>query len=327
MPATSTTTTSWHRLPAELRLTILDFLVQDGCSLAGCATVSREWQAAIERHTFARICVTPARLADFDAMTRRSRARVRYIWLCVELAEYDCPVCEVASSILSTRDDRAVTRAIERLFAVLSTWDVVATGPGKNGKTGGGLLLDISVHSPSDNQHRFKELTFGPDLAFGDVRDDRRWRARLRKAFAPPSLSTRKNSGALYNRVHNLTRRGPAALLPEKWPLSRVFGQILAFSPFVRVTGEEQWWRSLPLVPAVTRVLLRQQTRRRWKPESLSQLFSRLPRLTEIHYEPWREWRNALQDATDECESFFSSSFFSLFRYILRVIFLLTHCI
>ena len=54
--------------------------------------------------------------------------------------------------------------------------------------------------------------------------------------------------------------------------------------------GEEnRWWRGLPLVPAVTGLLLRQQTRRRWKPVSLAHLCARLPRLQEIHYEPWRE--------------------------------------
>lgn len=49
-----------------------------------------------------------------------------------------------------------------------------------------------------------------------------------------------------------------------------------------------QWWQSLPMVPAVTGVLLRQQTRQ-WKPAALAHMFSRLPRLQEIHYESWKE--------------------------------------
>ena len=53
---------------------------------------------------------------------------------------------------------------------------------------------------------------------------------------------------------------------------------------------KNEWWEQLPLVPAVTGVLLRQQTRRRWKPAALARLFGRLPGLQEIHYEPWREW-------------------------------------
>lgn len=41
--------------------------------------------------------------------------------------------------------------------------------------------------------------------------------------------------------------------------------------------------------PAVTGVLLRQQTRRLWKPTALAQMFARLPRLREVYYEPRRE--------------------------------------
>lgn len=38
----------------------------------------------------------------------------------------------------------------------------------------------------------------------------------------------------------------------------------------------------LPQAPAVTGVLLRQQTRRLWKPTALAQMFARLPRLKEV---------------------------------------------
>jgi hypothetical protein len=37
--------------------------MQDGCTLARLATVSREWQTELERHNFARIRLTPLRLA------------------------------------------------------------------------------------------------------------------------------------------------------------------------------------------------------------------------------------------------------------------------
>ncbi|KAJ5133024.1 hypothetical protein N7448_007182 [Penicillium atrosanguineum] len=59
--------------------------------------------------------------------------------------------------------------------------------------------------------------------------------------------------------------------------------------PFDDGEEEDQWWQQLPLVPAVTGVLLRQQNRRRWKPTALAQMFARLPRLQDIYYEPWRE--------------------------------------
>lgn len=63
--------------------------------------------------------------------------------------------------------------------------------------------------------------------------------------------------------------------------------------------GHESWWQNLPLVPAVTGVILRQQNRRRWKPTALAHMFSRLPGLREICYEPWREWDNDTQEWSD----------------------------
>jgi hypothetical protein len=42
---------------------------------------------------------------------------------------------------------------------------------------------------------------------------------------------------------------------------------------------ELQWWRELPLVPAVTRLLLRQQTRRQWNPLALDEMVSHFPKL------------------------------------------------
>jgi hypothetical protein len=57
---------TWDGLPGEIRLLILEALMQDGCSRL--ATVSREWQTELERHNFARIRLTPSRLVDFSSM-------------------------------------------------------------------------------------------------------------------------------------------------------------------------------------------------------------------------------------------------------------------
>ncbi|KAK1446408.1 hypothetical protein CMEL01_10651 [Colletotrichum melonis] len=70
--------------------------------------------------------------------------------------------------------------------------------------------------------------------------------------------------------------------------------------PFDSDDEELEWWNKLPLVLAVTSLLLRQQSRRRWKPESLAHMFSRLPRVQEVHYEPWRDWENPTQNSTDK---------------------------
>lgn len=79
-----------------------------------------------------------------------------------------------------------------------------------------------------------------------------------------------------------------------------MFGEIMELGPFENEAQEMEWWGELPLVPAVTSVVLRQQTRRRWKPQALARLFSRFPKLQEIYYEPWRERLDALQNITDQ---------------------------
>lgn len=73
----------WRRLPQEVQAMIIQTLLEDDHSVAKFATVSREWQKAIEKRNFTRIKLTPSCLADFGSMIHRNRAMVRYIWLCV----------------------------------------------------------------------------------------------------------------------------------------------------------------------------------------------------------------------------------------------------
>ena len=71
---------TWAGLPRKIRTLILQDLMQDGCTLARLAKVSREWQTELERYNFSRIKVTPSRLVDFSSMIHRNRALVDYIW-------------------------------------------------------------------------------------------------------------------------------------------------------------------------------------------------------------------------------------------------------
>lgn len=80
---------SWNSLPTEVQLPILEALKNDGYPLSRVVTVSREWQAEIERLNFARIRLTPSRLVDFPSVTRRNRALIRHIWFCLELEDDD----------------------------------------------------------------------------------------------------------------------------------------------------------------------------------------------------------------------------------------------
>lgn len=281
--------TPWHCLPAEIRLLVLEALPQVSGRLAGFAIVSREWQKTIERHNFARIKLTPSRLADFDSMIYRNRALVRYIWLCLELEEYGCPMCAPRGMDIvgiSDADNALITATFVDLFSVLSTWE-----------SKGNLLLDISVHSPSDSEHWFKYLTFEPDISSDECG---------RYLCEEPPLVK------LDDHQHGWTA-GNRDYVPSSADIHKVFDEIMGEGPFCNDEQENQWWQQLPLVPAVTGILLRQQSRRRWKPTALAQMFSRLPQLQGIHYEPWREWYTIQQHCTDECECYSVSSSFLLY--------------
>ncbi|KAI7773818.1 hypothetical protein LA080_009854 [Diaporthe eres] len=151
-------TPPWALWPQSVRLRILHSLLTDGCSVAKLATVSREWQEAIEQHNFARIKVTLPRLASFRSMVRRNRSRVKYIWLCVELDHYSSLESYSGHDrFVSSRDFSLFTKVIRGLFRELSRWE-----------PSGELLLDISIHSPSDSNYLLKYLTFKPDISLDD---------------------------------------------------------------------------------------------------------------------------------------------------------------
>ncbi|KAK4096295.1 hypothetical protein N658DRAFT_519301 [Parathielavia hyrcaniae] len=239
----------WDCLPGEIRLMILKILIQDGCKLAHLATVSQEWQAELERHNFARIKLTPSRLADFSSMVHRNHA----------LAD-----------------------AVENLFSIVSAWDPKSD-----------LILEISIYSLSNSQHWFKYLTSLPDSPSQTIPtegyDDAQhgWVAGFRHA-APP-------------------RRA----------FDKIFSGIMEQGPFRNYVSKFEWWDQLPSVPAVASLLLRQQNRRRWKPNTLTHMFARLPRLQEIHYEPWGEWESEGMQMTEE-ESQYLFDFIRRFNIHLK---------
>ncbi|KAH7159821.1 hypothetical protein B0J13DRAFT_580996 [Dactylonectria estremocensis] len=233
-------------------------------------------------HNFARIKVTVSRLADFGHMVYRNRALVRYIWFCLELEEYDCTMCAPPEEVSNVNhsDSKLVTTAFLNLVSTLSTWE-------PNGE----LLLDISAHSPSDSEHWFKYLTFEPDTPGDDC---------FRNRCVEQEMLAKMN-----NHPHRSISHCRASFRAED-ALYKIFGHIMSPEHIFTYKSTYQWWQLLPSVPAVTGVLLRQQTRRRWDPFWLERMFSLFPRLHEIHYEPWRRWDDHIQETEDEdCRSLF----------------------
>ncbi|KFA63266.1 hypothetical protein S40285_06915 [Stachybotrys chlorohalonatus IBT 40285] len=206
----SNASTSWARLPPNIRHEVFRVLPGLGgvCSLL--ATVSREWQSVIEPLNFAEISLTIPRLSNPDsaAILFQKRSHIRYIWFRVELKQYGCGLCT-----LEDGDSR-------------------------------------SISAPTQ---------------------------------IPMSASVDR-----------------AGIVAPKWhAIERKFDEIMGEGPFEDEELEMWWWQTLPLVPGVAVVLLRQQTRRRWKPVALANMLTGFPNMKELCYKPWSEW-DSMERHTDQ---------------------------
>ncbi|KAJ6781063.1 hypothetical protein PWT90_09524 [Aphanocladium album] len=259
------------------RYEITRLLPSIGGKCSQLATVSRAWQSIIEPLNFAEISLTVPRLADpnSQAILLRRRRWICYIWFRVELKGYDCRRCANTDQErwgLDDIDNQFIADAFESLFTILSAWE-----------PRGDLVLDISVYSPSDNQHWFKYLSFCSDSDRGEC----------------PSLHGHEEATALMNDPAHGWLAGKHAVAPPQFAIELTFNEIMGEGPFDDEEPEMQWWRGLPFVPVVGVVLLRQQTRRRWKPVALANLLTRFPNVQELCYEPWREW-TVIETQTDQ---------------------------
>ncbi|OAA53005.1 hypothetical protein ISF_09068 [Cordyceps fumosorosea ARSEF 2679] len=269
--------TSWNCLPPEIRNEIIGLLPSVGGKCSQLATVSKVWQSIIEPLNFAEINLTVPRLVDPDsqAILFRNRKQIHYIWFRVELKQYDCRQCANTDQDrwgLDNIDNQFIADAFESLFTTLSAWE-----------HRGDLVLDISVYSPSDNQHWFKYLNFCSDISLGEC---------------PSRYGHEQGLTPMHDPAHGWVA-GQQVLVPEQFAIEHTFDEIMGEGPFDDEEPEMQWWRSLPFVPVVGVVLLRQQTRRRWKPVALANMLTRFPNMKELCYEPWREW-TGIETQTDE---------------------------
>lgn len=294
---------TWNSLSKDTRLHILRNLIKNGCTLNRLATVSREWQQEIEKHNFARIKLTPSRLSEFDLMTRRNRHLIRYLWLCLELVEDDCTKAGSAhprDQVLRSGDweERVlvegtthgpITTLLETLFSVLSAWAPC-----------NGLTLDITIYPLSDAT---KLPNFEADAPFNLPRNLEP-RASLHNVYDDPKLGS----------VASSQRFTPLGNALEKMLYSNVTD-----GPFdTALLLQQQWWDQLPLVPAVTSIVLRQKNQQRWHLSSLAYMFARFPRLQEIFYEPWRK-RESRNQWTDPGE-IIAHTYGISYAYVLQLI-------
>ncbi|RFU78610.1 hypothetical protein TARUN_3580 [Trichoderma arundinaceum] len=255
-------TASWRTLVPEVQAMILKEMSQsEGCAHA--AAVCREWQEVLEPVNFSRITLTVRRLTKFRNVTRRWRHLVKYIWLRIDLQEYDCPDCKSSPEpIWMERNMDIIRSAIHDALEILSTWEAA-----------GELCLDISVHSPSDSRHYFKDVHFGPDVV--------------------PASGSLLNSSDFHDPTHGwLNSR-------RTFPRRSILRQCLERLGGFNITPDLDFFQQLPPVGAITSLLLRRQTRYSWGTELVEELVKHLPRLQAIHLEPWKELESRTQEWQD----------------------------
>ncbi|KAF5619018.1 PRANC domain protein [Fusarium sp. NRRL 52700] len=147
----------WNLFSPAIQNRVIGLLPKLGGKCSQLATVSRLWRSIIEPLNFAEISLTLPRLTDPNSQVilARKRNQIRYIWFRVELKQYDCTECESKNQDqwgLDAVDNQFIVDAFQNLFTTLSAWE-----------PRGNLVLDISVYSPSDNQHWFKYISFYSD--------------------------------------------------------------------------------------------------------------------------------------------------------------------
>ncbi|GAO18533.1 hypothetical protein UVI_02054750 [Ustilaginoidea virens] len=255
--------TGWPRLPPEVRSQILRSIVYERHSLTRYALVCREWQRFIEAHKFSHVRIHDRQLRGLERrMVDRQRRLVRHIWLNIELREYTCWECD--------RPETEWEQEANGRIIGLAVERVFAILSGWRA-TGRGLTLEISVQSPSDTLHWFPAWFFGG-------------RADVPRGICIPPCVLREQ------------RPKPGGWgwywFPDYGAVSRIWDQR---SPL-------RLRQALPTVAAVTRLVMRRQSRRRFAATTLGLMLQNLPALEDLVYEPWRAWNTIDQAEFDHGE-------------------------
>ncbi|RDL35210.1 uncharacterized protein BP5553_07141 [Venustampulla echinocandica] len=280
-------TYQWDRLPFEVRLLILEALIQhQRCSSkskpavakpdntlattldggpAGYASVCREWRAVFEKNIFHRLVLHQQDLEEFGNLVRFQKELVKHIWLRIELDLYTCLTCrEGENKLMKRKNNDTIKQAIYKLFSILSSWEE------HHSRNNRGLTLEISIHSPSDSQHHFQDHRIHavddcvePTQDFGGT--------------------------VIYDYIHGWDNRRRVHSLR----LSSIFS---LFGHPVDVRFRQKF----PSVSVVKHLLIRRQTRRKLWPTTLQQILKRLPKLESLYYEPWRQLSRSLRETYDE---------------------------
>lgn len=258
---------SWERLPGELKLIIVGHVVESfkqiqSPKLSACAAVCREWQHLFEAETFSDLTLHQSDVSEFaDLVQGRRRPLLRWLWLRLELTEYDCKECRVRETIAEDRANKFIsTNAVWELFDTLSDWkkkDSVTT-------MRQGLTFEISAHSPSDLRHA------GPKMRRRI--NDKGWMG----AMCPEQLIQRSTRAS---------GDGPRKCTSHHKP--RPFGELTGLRFDMRAQPVKRL-KTLPCVRVVDTFLIRRQCLRYFSvPKALQPIIQSLTQLKHLRYEHW----------------------------------------
>lgn len=253
---------SWLSLPREIRLAILELIVKwKFPGWVSLASVCEEWQFTIAGANLRKLRLQQdSCLLQFGNAIVLQREFVKHIWLDLKLPSYTCRSCSF-DSFWNIPGSRVVRKTIKRLFTILSSW-----GP----RGAGGLTLELNAYCASDSLHWFRGFYFNND----EQEDDN-------DVASPAAPRHDERHGWLFGRRFKR---------PPKGSILRLFEHIMPY-----ITQNE-----LPQVPAVTRLVVRRQMRRRLDPCWLGQVLDKLPSLQDFVFEPWRGWERSMSQVGDD---------------------------
>ena len=210
-----------ERLPQELIFRIASFLEETQSKLPPYATLSREWQYAIEYRTFRIIRLKSPELPYFSRVfTGHRRAFLSYLAYDVVLPAYgenECAKFETQKD--RGNNSRAFTHAMHSLFQILKSWEGVNSEEDHRRDRATAIQprsiqLDLSdVYSPMDGFHRARKK-------FGKRRDlsEHRYEHSFVQLLESPSLPTLSQVSSFRVCAHYPRRVEPrsAVLLASK---------------------------------------------------------------------------------------------------------------
>ncbi|KAL7619840.1 hypothetical protein AAE478_010385 [Parahypoxylon ruwenzoriense] len=267
----------WSDLAVDLKLMVFNYLVNSERCLrpkdeddrphrykSTYATVSREWRAFFESKNFMHLVLHQSDLADFERVFTRARIQVpRPVWLRVQLPSYNCHECSSEESQEEATVNNIIFTSSLWKFTILGVWKDIRgeITPQKE------MTMILSVYSPSDREHHFRDHPFDDDKETCYYRS-----ARI--DYDDPSHGWHSSS-------YVAPGLGPKLRLLGN-PLDLNFRQISADSAI-----------SLPTLDFISELQIPRQFYR--ATPRLDLILKSLPKLQTLRYEPWRH-------VTDDCE-------------------------